>query len=67
MKKLITIILSAILLTFCGETIEPVINPDNPTNFNAECNYVQEVILSWNYENGDEDGFRIQRKAEGEV
>ncbi|RLC58704.1 MAG: hypothetical protein DRH89_00395 [Candidatus Cloacimonadota bacterium] len=67
MKKIIIIILLAILLTFCGKTIEPVINPDNPTNLNAECNYLREVNLSWNYENGDEDGFRIQRKAEGEV
>ena len=64
MKKIIGIILLAILLTFCGTTIEPNTNLDRPTNLNAECNYVQEVNLSWNYENGDEVGFLIQRKAE---
>jgi len=64
MKKIITLILLAMLLTFCGTTTEPNTNLDRPTNLDAECNYVQEVTLSWNYDNGDEVGFLIQRKAE---
>ncbi len=67
MNKLITIILLAILLTFCGTTTEPNTNLERPTDLDADCNYVQEVNLSWNYENGDEVGFVIQRKTEGGV
>ena len=67
MKKLIIIILLAILLTFCGTTTEPNTNLDRPTDLDADCNYVQEVTLSWDYNNGDEVGFLIQRKIEGEV
>ena len=67
MKKLIIIILLAILLTFCGTTTEPNTNLDRPTDLDADCNYVQEVTLNWNYNNGDEVGFLIQRKIEGEV
>ncbi|MEA2095881.1 MAG: hypothetical protein U9P73_04175 [Candidatus Cloacimonadota bacterium] len=67
MKKIISVILLAILLTFCGTTTEPNTNLDRPTDLDADCNYVQEVILSWNYENGDEVGFIIQRKTESEV
>ncbi len=59
--------LLAILLTFCGTTTEPNTNLDRPTELDAECNYVQEVTLSWNYNNGDEVGFLIQRKVEGGV
>lgn len=55
------------LLTFCGTTTEPNTNLDRPTDFDADCNYVQEVNLSWNYVNGDEVGFVIQRKTEGGV
>ena len=57
--------LLAILLTFCGTTTEPNTNLDRPTELDAECNYVQEITLSWNYNNGDEVVFLIQRKAEG--
>ena len=67
MKKIITLLLLAILFTSCGKTVEPNTNLDRPTNLNADCNYVQEVNLSWNYDNGDEVGFLIQRKAEGGV
>ncbi|MCK5051023.1 MAG: endonuclease/exonuclease/phosphatase family protein [Candidatus Cloacimonetes bacterium] len=67
MKKIITILLLAILLTFCGTTTEPNTNLDRPTDLDVDCNYVQEVNLSWNYVNGDEVGFLIQRKAEGGV
>ena len=67
MKKIIIIMLLAILLTFCGTTTEPNTNLDRPTELDAECNYVQEITLSWNYNNGDEVGFLIQRKAEGGV
>ena len=67
MKKIIIIMLLAILLTFCGTTTEPNTNLDRPTELDAECNYVQEITLSWNYDNGDEVGFIIQRKAEGGV
>ena len=63
MKKIITLILLAMLLTFCGTTTEPNTNLDRPTNLDTECNYVQEITLSWNYDNGDEVGFLIQRKA----
>ncbi len=67
MKKIISIILLAILLTSCGMSTEPNINLNRPTNLNAECNYVQEVTLSWNYDNGDETGFLIRRKVEGGI
>ena len=67
MKKIFNLILLAILLTFCGKATEPDANLDRPTNLNAEYNNVQEVILSWNYDNGDEESFIIQRKSEGEV
>ena len=67
MKKIISILLLALLLTYCGTTTEPNSNLDRPTNLEAECNYLQEVKLSWNYDNGDEVGFVIQRKAEGGV
>lgn len=55
------------MLTFCGTTTEPNTNLNRPTNLNAECNYLQEVTLSWNYDNGDEAGFLIRRKTEGGV
>ncbi|MDP8202727.1 MAG: endonuclease/exonuclease/phosphatase family protein [Candidatus Tenebribacter burtonii] len=67
MKKIVIIIPLAILLTFCGTTTDPNANLDRPTNLNANCNYVQEINLSWNYNNGDESGFLIRRKIEGGV
>lgn len=67
MKKIIFLIGIALLLTFCGTTTEPNTNLDRPTELDTECNYVQEITLNWNYDNGDEVGFLIQRKAEGEV
>ncbi len=67
MKKIISIILLAILLTSCGTSTEPNTNLNRPTSLNAECNYVQEVTLSWNYDNGDEAGFLIRRKADGGI
>ncbi|MDA3813855.1 MAG: endonuclease/exonuclease/phosphatase family protein [Candidatus Cloacimonetes bacterium] len=67
MRKIIYIILLAILLTFCGTTTEPNTNLDRPTDLEAECNYVQEVTLSWNYDNGIVEGFLIQRKTEDGV
>lgn len=67
MKKITSIILLAILLTYCGTTTEPNTNLNRPTNLTTECNYVQEVSLTWDYDNGVVDGFIIQRKAEGGV
>ena len=65
MKQIISILLLAFLLTYCGTTTEPNTNLDRPTDLDAECNYIQEVSLSWNYDNADEIGFVIQRKTEG--
>ncbi len=64
MRRMISIFLLALLLTYCGTTTEPNTNLDRPTDFEAECNYIQEVDLIWNYDNGDEVGFLIQRKIE---
>ena len=64
MKKIIGLIILAILLASCGTTTEPNTNLNRPTDLEAECNYLQEVNLNWNYDNGDEIGFLIQRKAE---
>ena len=64
MIKIVSTLILAILLTFCGTTTEPNTNLDRPTDLEAECNYLQEVNLNWNYDNGDEIGFLIQRKAE---
>ena len=57
MKDIIVIMLLAILLTSCGTTTEPNTNLDRPTELGVECNYIQEVNLSWNYNNGDEISF----------
>ncbi|MBT5419479.1 MAG: hypothetical protein HOK80_01205 [Candidatus Cloacimonetes bacterium] len=67
MKQIISILLLALLLTYCGTTTEPNTNLDRPTDLDAECNYIQDVSLSWNYDNADEIGFVIQRKTEGGV
>lgn len=64
MKKIILILLLALLLTFCGKTTEPNTNINRPTNLEAECNYLQEVTLEWSYDNGDEVFFLIRRKIE---
>ncbi|MDP8267213.1 MAG: endonuclease/exonuclease/phosphatase family protein [Candidatus Tenebribacter davisii] len=65
MKRIVEVILLAILLTSCGTTTQP--NPQSPQALSAVCNYLQEVTLSWNYDNGVVEGFLIQRKVEGEA
>jgi len=64
MKKIILLVFISLLITFCGKTVEPNTNFNRPTDVEAECNYLQEVTLSWNYDNDDAEEFLIRRKAE---
>ncbi len=67
MKKIISISLFAILLTYCTVPSESNSILDKPTNLNAGCNYVQEVTLSWYYDQIYEVNFLVRRKAEDGV
>ncbi|MCF7858850.1 MAG: endonuclease/exonuclease/phosphatase family protein [Candidatus Cloacimonetes bacterium] len=64
MKKIFVILVLPILLTYCGTTTEPNQNLDIPVNLTASCNYVEEILLRWNYDNGTVDDYIIQRKPE---
>jgi len=64
MKKLIFLAFVSILLISCGRTIQPNTNLEVPTNLIASCNYLQEVTVSWDYDNGTIEGFIIQRKID---
>jgi len=64
MKKLILLAFITILLISCGKTIQPNTNLDVPLNLIASCNYLQEVAVSWDYDNGIIEGFIIQRKID---
>ncbi|MGB9788236.1 MAG: fibronectin type III domain-containing protein [Dictyoglomus turgidum] len=64
----LSVVLIALLISGCAPKEQPpaVTKPSAPTNLVAEALSATEVRLTWQDNSNNEDGFKIERKKEGE-